>query len=348
MMNAYSGDDERHPSGAPSGQGSATSAPPDNSGRGRTNWLLIGGIVFIALVLLVGMMVIVVAIGGMTTDDGPFTAVGERVGVITISGIITSEGVGTLLGPRVGGVRATIRQLRRAAEDDSIKAVVIRINSPGGSPAASQEIYREVAELAEEKPVVISMGDVAASGGYYVAAPASRIIASGSSVTGSIGVQMQYLQYYELMERIGVDGGSLVTGDYKDTGSPLRDMREDERKLLQSIIDDMYEQFVRDVAEAREMSEEEVRKLADGRVFTGEQALDAGLIDELGNFRHAVEVAGELGGIVGEPRIREMRRPTGLFDMFGVTARFGKQALIEHLLYDARLERIERFMQFGG
>lgn len=349
MMNAQMGDGGQDLSGAPADRGAAPPQPPgSDTGRRGPNWLLIGGIIMVAMIFLGGMVIMIVAIGALASDrDATFSGFGERVGVITISGVITSAGTETLFGGRVGGARATMRQLRRAAEDDSIKAVVLRINSPGGSPAASQEIYREVARLAEEKPVVVSMGDVAASGGYYVASPAQRIVANGSSVTGSIGVQMAYMQYFELMEKIGLEGGVLTTGPYKDTGSPLREMREDERALLQGILDDMYDQFVRDVAEGRGMDDESVRELANGRIFTGEQAVEAGLVDELGNFHHAVEIAGELGGIVGEPRIRDMHTPTGVFDLFGVLSRSAWQTAIERLLYDERLEGIEGLMQLG-
>lgn len=350
MMNAQMGDGGQNLSGAPGNYGAAPPPPPGASeGRRGPNWLLIGGIIVIAMMLLGGTLLMIVAIGALAADtDAPFGSFGERVGVITISGVITSAGTETLFGGRVGGVRATMRQLRRAAEDDSIKAVVLRINSPGGSPAASQEVYREVARLAEKKPVVVSMGDVAASGGYYVAAPAQHIIANGSTVTGSIGVRMQYLQYYELMEKLGVQGGSLTTGRYKDTGSPFRAMREDERELLQGILEDMYDQFVRDVAEGREMAEDEVRELANGRIFTGEQAVEAGLVDELGNFHRAIEVAGELGGIEGEPKLREMGRSSSFFDLVGTLSRLGRQVAIERMLYDERLEGIEEFMQLGG
>lgn len=345
MLNAHTGDSSQF-SGAPAGNGTQPPPPPSRSGP---NWLLIGAIFVLLMVLMGGMILLIVAVGAMSTDgDTPFPALGERVGVITISGIITSAGAETLIGGTVGGSRATMRQLRQAATDDSIKAVVLRIDSPGGSPAASQEIYHEVARLADKKPVVVSMGDVAASGGYYVAAPADRIVASGSTVTGSIGVRMQFLQYYELLERYGIEGGSLTTGPYKDTGSPFRDMREDEERLLQGILDDMYEQFVRDIAAGREMEDQDIRGLADGRIFTGEQALEVGLIDELGNFYRAVEIAGELGGIVGEPRLKEIERRGGFFDMFGVLSRPGPREALERLLYDERLERIDRFLQPGG
>ncbi len=346
MTYPQTGDPGRRESAGTGGRGTPPPPPGSESDRRGPNWLLIGGIIFAALVLLGGMVMVIIAIGGMMGGERePFGGFGERVGVITISGVITTGGQSTLFGPEVGGARVTMKQLRRAADDDSIKAVVLRVNSPGGSPAASQEIYDEVKRLADEKPVVVSMGDVAASGGYYVAAPADRIIASGSTVTGSIGVRMQYLQYHELMEKIGVDGGNLTTGRYKDTGSPYREMREDEKELLQSVLDDMYDQFVRDVAEGRDMDKEKVRELANGRIFTGEQALEAGLVDELGNFYRAVKVAGELGGIKGEPKIREISGAGQLFDLVGALADLRAPTKIERLLYEERLENVEEMMK---
>lgn len=322
--------------------------PPSDRRRG-TNWLVVCAIILGGLILLGGFLLV---IGAMVALAGggemPFEGIGERVGVITVNGMITAAGEDTLFGGPIGGVRPTMEQLRRAAEDDGIKAVVLRINSPGGSAAAAQELYQEVKRLAEQKPVVVSMADVAASGGYYIAAAADRIVANGSTVTGSIGVRMEYLQFYELMEKFGVEGGNLTTGPYKDTGSPFRPMRPDERKLLEDLLDDMYDQFVKAVAEGRGMDEAEVRKFADGRIFTGEQALKLGLVDELGNFYRAVEIAGELGGIKGKPRIQNLGGGKGLWELMGAMSRLAHRTVFDYLLYDERLEGVESMMRIPG
>ncbi len=321
--------------------------PPPPSGEGRKrNWLPIIAIALGAMVLIGGMVLVIVAVVALASGAGePFGGFGDHVGVITVSGAISAAGEQSLFGAPMGGARVTMAQLRKAADDDGIRAVVLRINSPGGSAAASQEIYEEVRRLAETKPVVVSMADVAASGGYYIAAPADRIVANGSTVTGSIGVRMAYLQWYGLMDRIGLEGGNLTTGPYKDTGSPYRPMREDERELMQDVLDDMYEQFLEAVAEGREMEVSAVRELADGRIFTGEQALELGLIDELGNFYRAVELAGELGGIEGEPRIKDISGGAGILDWMGGMDQLMRRRVLDKLLYDSRLDDIDSLMR---
>lgn len=328
----------------PPGPGWGAPPPPPAPRRG-TNWALVIGIVLAALVLLGGLLLVIFGAVALMSGGEGFSGFGEHVGVITVNGVISAAGEQPLFGPAVGGARSIMEQLRKAAKDDSIKAVVLRINSPGGSAAASQELYEEVKRLSDVKPVVVSMADVAASGGYYIAAPADRIVANGSTVTGSIGVRMEYLFFYELMEKYGVGAGNLTTGPYKDTGSPFRPMREDERQLLQKMLDDMYEQFVTAVAEGRDMDPAEVRKLADGRVYTGEQALKAGLIDEIGNFYRAVEIAGELGGIEGEPKIKEISTGIGLWDLMGSMERLTARRALEYLLYDERLENVDGLMR---
>jgi protease-4 len=295
------------------------------------------------------VMVIVAAVGIASGGESGFSGVGEKVGVVTVEGVISASAEQGLLGGAVGGVRQTLKQLKRAEEDDSIKAVVLRINSPGGSAAASQEIYHEVQRLAEKKPVVASMADVAASGGYYIALPAKTIIANQATMTGSIGVRMSYLQYYELMHELGVDGGNITSGPYKDIGTPWRDMTEDERSLLQGMIDNIYQQFVEHVSESRELEIGKAKELADGRIFTGEQALDEGLIDELGGFNHAVKVAGELGGIEGEPEVRDIKGGTSFFDLMSAQSRqmtrAAMQRALENALRDMRVEDAEGMLQ---
>lgn len=194
-----------------------------------------------------------------------------------------------------------------------MKAVVVLINSPGGSAAASEAIYAEIKKLSEKKKVVACMADVAASGGYYVAAAADQIVAHQATVTGSIGVIMGGLNFHELMQRYGVADATHKSGQYKDIGSPLRPAQPGEGELIDQMLQDVHDQFITAVAEGRDMDVAEVRKLADGRLYTGAQAKQAGLVDEIGNYYDAIELAAELAGIKGEPRTKLMTRPRGLF-----------------------------------
>jgi len=327
-------------------QPASAAPPPSPPERGGRNWVLIVGLGLVALLLVGGMLLVGAAVVALTVGaDRPFGSLGERVAVVTVSGVISTSGEETFFGGPIGGTRAVMEQLRDAADDDHIKAVVLRINSPGGSAAASQEIHDEVSRLAEEKPVVVSMADVAASGGYYIAVPAKRIVANPSTLTGSIGVRMEYLQYHEAMSKLGITGGSLTTGPYKDTGSPWREMREDEERLLQEMLDEIYRQFIEDVAAGRDMDVSEVKEVADGRIFTGEQAMKAGLVDELGNFYRAVEIAGELGGIEGEPKLKYMGGATHIFDWMSTMPERAGRAAAERLLEDYRLEDVDRIMR---
>lgn len=318
--------------------------------RRGPNALIVAGIIVFLLMLAGGVVLVAVAMValGRGGEEATWGGFGDRVGVITISGVISSAGHDSMWFAPVGGSRSTMLQLRAAAKDDSIKAVVLRINSPGGSAAASQAIHMEVKRLAEAKPVVVSMADVAASGGYWVASAADKIVANPGTITGSIGVIMETLEYFELMEKIGVAGNALTTGKYKDTGSPFREMREDERKLLQAMLDNVYDQFVRVVAEGRGLTEEQVRKLADGRVFTGEQAKKVKLVDELGNFHDAVKLAAELGEIEGEPKLKQYGGSRGLREWLGSYLGFERRQVMWDLLYDHRLEGVESMLELRG
>ncbi|MFW5868739.1 MAG: signal peptide peptidase SppA [Armatimonadota bacterium] len=353
MAYAQTGGPERQaPAGNADYGGAPPPPPPPQSGKSRSNWMLIAGLLVVGMVVLVGMVMVIVAFVGMASDsDGAFGGMGEKVGVITVEGVISASGGTTVLGAPLGGVRQTLDQLKRAAEDDSIKAVVLRINSPGGSAAASQELYHEVQRLADSKPVVASMADVAASGGYYIALPAERIVANQATMTGSIGVRMSFLHYYELANEHGVDSGSITSGPYKDIGSPWRPMEPAERRLLEAMIDNIYEQFVQHVSESRGMEIDDAEAIADGRIFTGEQALQAGLIDELGGFNHAVKVAGELGGIEGEPEIRDISGDGTIFDLIGAQsralARDAARDAVTDVLRDIRVEDAEQLLRMA-
>lgn len=222
----------------------------------------------------------------------------EAVGIIHLEGTI-SAGRGGLFAAGEGD--RVLEQLRKAA-DDPIKALVVRINSPGGSAAASQEIYQELLRVREKgKVVVVSMADVAASGGYMIACAADSIVASPGSVTGSIGVILDASNVQELYELMGIEYDVVKGGEHKDILSPARPLEDGERQLLQEMVDDIYEQFIDVVAEGRELEREEVSALADGRIFSGRQAKEAGLVDEMGNLYDAVQLAAEKAGIEREP-----------------------------------------------
>lgn len=248
---------------------------------------------------------------------------GDAVGVIFIEGaIMAGEGGGGLTEATAGSDRI-IRFLKQAREDARIKAVVLRINSPGGTAAASQEIAVEVKKLRDAgKKVVTSMGDVAASGGYWIAAGSDLVVANPGTQTGSIGVIMQLLNLQELMDKLGVKTITIKSGPLKDIGSPNRDVTPEERELLQSMVNDIFEQFVKTVAEGRRLPEDRVRKIADGRVFTGRQAMAEGLVDEMGNVEDAIARAGQLAGLAPGFDVIEFGRLTPFERLlFGVGAR---------------------------
>ncbi len=214
----------------------------------------------------------------------------ERIGLIRIEGPIFSS-------------KDTIEELKQYREDSTIKAIVLRVDSPGGAVAHSQEIYEEIKKTVKKKPVVVSMGVVAASGGYYISAPASKIVANPGTLTGSIGAIMEIPNIKGLMDKIGIKTEVIKSGRHKDIASVFKEMEPEERKILQSILDDVHEQFIKAVAEGRGLPLENVRKIADGRIFTGSQALQLGLVDQLGNLEDAIEVASRLAGIKGRPEI---------------------------------------------
>ena len=216
--------------------------------------------------------------------------IGDKIGIVEIYGVISDS-------------KQVIEQLHDFRDNDSIKALVLRVDSPGGGVGPSQEIYDEVLALDELKPVVVSMGSVAASGGYYVAAAAREIVANPGTITGSIGVIMEFANFQELLEKIGLSSVVVKSGAYKDIGSPTRDMSAAEREILQDLIDDVHNQFVSSVAEGRELDEQAVRSIADGRIFSGRRAMELGLVDSMGNLQAAIDRAAVLAGLDAEPKI---------------------------------------------
>ncbi len=214
----------------------------------------------------------------------------NRIGVIPIRGIISDS-------------KSVVEQLKKYRKDDRVKAIILRIDSPGGGTAASQEIYREIEKTVPQKKVVASMGNVAASGGYYVTLAANKIVANPATLTGSIGVILDLPNFKELLKKIGVSQETVKSGPYKDIGSPVREMTPEERQLLQGVIDNVYQQFIEVVVKGRKLSREQVERIADGRVFTGEQAKRLGLIDELGSFEDAVDLTKKMVGLSGDVKL---------------------------------------------
>lgn len=252
----------------------------------------------IAGVVTAVLFIAVAAVGSLSRSDSVRNLYQEqRVAVIRVNGPIVGGDDANLAwgSPSSTTSGALMRQFRKARQDDSVQAVLLRINSPGGSAAATQEAASELQKLKDAgKPVVVSMGDAAASGAYWLAAYGDKIYANPSTITGSIGVYMSYYDVQGLSEKLGVREEKIKSGPHKDIFSPFRPMTEEERRLTQNMVDDMYEQFVAVVAEQRRMDDKTVRSLADGRVFTGVQAKEAGLVDALGNYYDALGYAGTL------------------------------------------------------
>jgi len=273
----------------------------------RRDWTI--GIV-IGAAFLVFMFMTVAFFWGLSSSDGvEFSGFGKRVGIVELKGTITSS-------------EEIVGQLRRFADDASIPAIVMRIDSPGGGVAASQEIYNEVQRVREKgKKVVVSMGSVAASGGLYVAVAADTIVANPGTLTGSIGVIMEFPTAEKLLEKVGVRYEVVKSGEYKDIGNIARTMTERESAALQFVIDDTYDQFVEAVAKGRRLEKDSVRVFADGRIFTGRQARDLNLVDELGDLQVALDIAAKMAGLESPPKTIKVapRRQTSMLDLFGHT-----------------------------
>lgn len=245
----------------------------------------------------------------------------KKIGVVYIYGIINFPSDTTGLYRRLHGSEYVINQLRRFQEDESIAAVILKINSPGGTVAAVQEIYQQIQNLKKaKKKVVVSIGDIATSGAYYIACAADKIVANHGSLTGSIGVIMSLPNLEGFLEKIGVKVNIIKSGKHKDIGSSLRAMSEEEKGLLQGVIDNAYSQFFNVVAKNRKMiKKQELMKIADGRIFTGEQAKQMDLIDELGTYEDAIKLASKLAHIEGKPIIVEEDKPLKLlFDFMEI------------------------------
>lgn len=236
------------------------------------------------VVLVLGLVItLILAMAG----PGGTLSLKEKIGVIPVEGTITDS-------------ETVVSQLVRFRKDGRIRAIILRVNSPGGGVAPSQEIYREIRKTIKKKKVIVSMGSVAASGGYYISSAADKIVADPGTLTGSIGVIVEFVRLQELMQKIGVEMQVLKSGEFKDIGSPFRKLTEEDKQLIQNLIFDIQKQFVEAVARGRNLPVEKVRQIADGRIISGSQGKELGLVDELGNFEDAVELAKTMSGIKGE------------------------------------------------
>ncbi|MGO9138695.1 MAG: signal peptide peptidase SppA [Syntrophales bacterium] len=242
------------------------------------------------LLLIVSVFFLLVYALGSSTEQGRSFALDNKVGIVKVEGFI-------------GDTRDVLEQLSQFGKDDSVKAVVLRIDSPGGGVASSQEIYEAVIDLKKKKNVVTSMGSVAASGGYMIACATDKIVANPGTMTGSISAIMHFANAEELLKKLGLKASVVKSGKFKDIGSPVREMTSEERALIQDVVDDIYDQFLDLVARDRKIPKENLRKIADGRIFTGRQAQKLGLVDYLGDMGYAVTLAGEMAGIKGKPEV---------------------------------------------
>ncbi len=257
----------------------------------RRSWVVLGlifGGLFLSLFAFIAVAVL--AVRSEDESAGAFSG-GPAVGVLEIKGVIESSD-------------KALKQLRRFAKDDHVKAILVRVDSPGGAVAPSQEIYEELRRVGEKKKTVCSMGNVAASGGYYISAGCQKIIANPGTLTGSIGVISQLPYLGDIARELKFQMVTIKSGKLKDVGNPFREMTDEERAYFQSMMDSVHEQFIEAVAQGRGLKVEDVRPWADGRVITGAQAKELKLVDEVGNFNDAVRLAAALGGIEGEPRLQ--------------------------------------------
>ena len=269
-------------------------------------WVLVGGGLF-ALFAVAVVTLVYFSFGGGGEES--FSGFGPKIGVVELEGVIVSP-------------KQVVKQLKAFADDDSIKAIVIHVNSPGGGVAASEEIYREVKRIRDEKKkrIVASIETVGASGAYYVASATNKIYADKGSIVGSIGVIAEWVNYEELLKWAKLHAITMKAGEFKDTGSPTREMTPAEREYFQGMIDDMHSQFIQAVADGRHEKVDDIRAIANGKVWTGEQALPLKLVDQLSDFEGAIKDTARAVNISGEPSLvwpPKERRPTLIDFLFG-------------------------------
>ena len=254
--------------------------------------------------LLIFFFILLFLIGRYSGGKTGHFAFGDKIAIVEVRGVITqSSGV--------------IEELQQYLADDGVKAIILRIDSPGGGVGPSQEIYREIMRIKSnsKRKVVTSMGSVAASGGYYIASASDLIVANPGTITGSIGVIMQFSNFEELLKKIGVKGVVLKSGEHKDIGSPFREMTPEEKRIMQEVLDNVHQQFIQAVADGRKLDRSKVAQIADGRILTGEQAKSLGLVDQLGNLQDTIDITAKLAGIVGKPNILYPKRRISIWDL---------------------------------
>jgi protease IV len=271
---------------------------------------------FFLFLICVFLLVVIGFLVWLVTPD-QFFANPNRIGVIEVRGLIDN-------------VQDSLKAFKEFRKDPNVKCILLRIDSPGGGIGASQELYREIRRTIDEKPVVASLGGIAASGGYYAASAANRIVANPGTITGSIGVISYFPNLRELLDKIGISATIIKSGRFKDTGNPDREMTQEEKDLLQESMDQAHRQFIRDVARGRSLPEEKVREIADGRIIMGETAQQLGLVDELGNFEDAVKASASLGKIEGEPDL--------------IYAKKKKRSLLDFLIGSEMSEQIDGYL----
>lgn len=305
-----------------------TSNAPQNSGGRTWLWVLLGVVGLFVLTLAVIIAAVVFASGSSEGGSGGSRAAttswdeeyvsgegAEKIAVLPVNGAIIDDVGGGLLATQGATPDDAQSQLDQAADDESVRAIILEVNSPGGGLVASDEIHNSVVQFKEEtdKPVVVSMGSSAASGGYYISAPADSIVAHPATITGSIGVILSYTRYGEALEQFGLEQEVFKSGEFKDIASPNREPTEEEQQILQDYIEEGYDQFVNVIVEGRDLPEDEVREIGDGRIYTGQQAQDLGLVDEVGDLEDAAGIARDLADIEEAEVVRYEDTP-GLFD----------------------------------
>ena len=268
----------------------------------KTRDIVVG--LVIAGVVVLFLMMVVISFWGLSKQQGiSIVSVGDKVAIIEVNGVIESS-------------EDIIRQLKKYGDDSSIPVIILRIDSPGGAVAPSQEIYKQILKVREEGTyVVVSISSLAASGGYYIACAGDTILANPGSLTGSIGVIFSFLTFEGLMDKVGIQLEVLKSGELKDVGNFSREMTQREREMLQAAISDVYDQFVMVVSDGRNLDINQVEDIADGSIFTGNQALELGLVDKLGGLEDAIALAGEMADLGDKPRIiKEYPRRNRLVD----------------------------------
>lgn len=320
--------------------GSSGASPGrEGKGNGRSGgrrvwpWVLGGVLLLVFLIVGVAVLAVIVGVSGgsgggldrASWEESYVTGEGEaKIAVLPISGTITGGTTGGVFSAGGATPDALRSQLQKAEEDPDVEAVILKVDSPGGGVVPSDEMYRLVQDFkrSTDKPIVASMGSVAASGGYYISAAADTIVANPSTITGSIGVIFNYTNFGEALDKVGVDPEPITSGEFKDLASPADELTDAEREIIEGQVQDNYEQFVATVVDGRPLSEERVRELGDGRTYSGEQAKQNGLVDELGTIDDAASRARDLAGVKRAEVVRYEESP-GLLE--SVQARIAPQ-----------------------